>query len=178
MNDENKSAGSILAVIAIIISLVVGGFALTRSNAPAPVTDNEPTPGAVASPDVQGPYYSVNGLATYKYHTPMTKNASTTCAMKSPAATSTLVTLAYTIASSSSAATIWELGTAVNPFSTTTLIGTKYNVAAGAQAAVVGSTTPSTGYPILAPNTWVNLKIGAPAAGFPLGYCDSEFIVL
>lgn len=159
------------------LGLITGLFALNQTPATT-VVDNSQPAGSVSSPDIQGPYYSVNGLVVFKSRIAMTKNASTTCSFRSPAATSTLSLLTSNVASSSSSATIWEFGTATNSFSTTTLIGTTYSLAAGAKAAWVASTTVTGGSLILAPNTAVNLKVGAPAPGFPQGTCDAVFTVL
>lgn len=164
---------------AVIGGLLLGAGFLLHGNAAPVATDptSQPT-GSVSSPDIQGNTYSVGGLTEWHYRSLMLKNASTTCSFKSPSSTSTLQYYGVSVASSSVAATIWEIGTAANAYSTTTLIGTKYNLAAGAQGSFVGSTTPSTGFPVIAPNTYVNLKVGAPAGGFPQGACDAQFIAL
>lgn len=142
---------------------------------------SQPTPasGSTVSPDIQGPYYSVNGLQVFKYHVQMATNASTTCSILSPSATSTLTFLAFNVASSSSNATIWEVGTdPSSAYATTTLIGTKFSIAAGGTASWIASTTASTGSPIYGPKTYVNLKVGSPGVGYPRGFCDATFTVL
>lgn len=165
-------------IVGMIVASGVFFAGFYTSQLSVPAQQQQQQVGANPGPDISSPYYSVNGLVVFKNHVAMTPNASTTCAMRSPTATSTLSLLAFTVASSSSSATIWEFGSATDPFSTTTLIGTKYNLAAGAQGSVMGSTSPSTGSPIYAPNTWINLKVGAPGANYPKGFCDSTFTVL
>lgn len=141
-----------------------------------------PTPGATPGADINSPYYSVNGLVTFKYHDAFTTVASTTCSRVSPAATSSLSFFSANVSSTSPVATIYELGTAAiggaDAWATTTLIGTKYSVASANGMSITGSTTPSaTGSVILGPNTRVNLKGGTPSVS-PKGTCDFTFTVL
>lgn len=157
---------------AIVVAL---GFLYFSPSVLAPA----PQVGAVSSPDIQGPYFSTNGLQFWSYHIAMRQTASTTCTMKSPAATSTLVEGGVKFSSGVAAATIVELGQSVSPNATTTLIGTTYSVAAGAQASIVASTSPQTGAGFtsitFAPNTYFNVKV---TPGANPGVCDAEFMVL
>lgn len=162
----------------IVVGAVIGAAILFTGYHMNPTSSvPQQQPGAVSGPDIQSPYYSVNGQVVFKYHNAFALNASTTCAVKSPNATSTLGFTAN-ISSSSPSATIYELGTASDPFSTTTLIGTKMSIAAQALGSWVGSTTPaSTGLVFISPNTWVNLKGGSPTVS-PKGTCNYTFTVL
>lgn len=164
------------AGVAVAVVALLGGFYVGATH-----SATAPQVGAVSSPDIQGPYFSTNGLTFYSYHIAMTKNASTTCAMKSPGATSTLTEAGIKIASSSSSQIIVEMGQAVNGYSTTTLIGTTQTVAAGAQATILASTSPQTGAGFasitFAPNTYFNIKL-TPGANYPSGTCDAMFMVI
>lgn len=171
---KNIIIGAIAAVV-----LLGGGFyaGLFSQPAQAPTTDNV-QPGAVVGPDVQGNQWSVGSLVQWEYHIAMRPNASTTCQFISPGATSTLASLTAKISSSTTGANIVEFGTSVGGFATTTLYGTTYNVAAGAQASIVASTSPTTGNPVLGPNTKISVKVGNYGATAPQGTCNVKFNVL
>lgn len=132
--------------------------------------------GALAGPDIPSPYLRWGGVATYNVGTALTQNASSTCNLQAPAATSTLVAAAIRFDTSSSSAMIVEIGRANGAMATTTLLGTTYNIAAGAQAFVLASTSPAAGdKTVFSPGQWLNFKIPGSVGNLPLGTCVATF---
>jgi hypothetical protein len=132
-----------------------------------------------ANPDLQSPYFSFGNVTRWANNVTLTQNASTTCSLQSPAATSTLVSGGIRFATASSSALLVEIGRSSSPNATTTLIGTAYTVGAGAQATIVASSSPAAGDAVVfSPNTYFNVKIGAGSTGsLPVGSCHAVWEV-
>ena len=167
----NKTLGTVLVVILVIAT--AGAYLYPKVS---PVA--EPRVGANPGPDSQSECTSQNGLITCSTNKGLTL-ASTTCSIRSPNATSTLVFGSLQVASTSAAAALIEMGKSVSPNATTTLIG-GVTVAAGAQATIIASTSPSGAglnpTVVFAPNTYFNVKNGSGVFQFG-GTCTAQFIV-
>lgn len=170
-------------VISAILVALAGFGAVSLIKAPA-----SPTLGGASSPSVINGCTEINGV-TQCYSRVALRTATTTpCAIKSPAATSTLVLGSARLTVSSSTATVWTLAKSTTAFATTTSLGDSA-VGASAQAGILATTTPVTDLNdkvVFGPNTY--LVLGAAAGitagdtagtGFvPAGTCTAEFVVI
>lgn len=135
--------------------------------------------GALSSPDVSSPYFSFGGVREWATSAEF-KSASTTCAVQSPAATTTLVSATARFDSIPDAASTWELGNATTAYATTTSLG-KFALGSGAKGDLIATTsvTALTDGRV-APSTYINLKIATTTAGTysgwtPVGRCNVVF---
>lgn len=175
---NRSSFGALIAVLALGGIVAVGALVLNGK----PATPSTPA-GAISGPDIPSPYLAWGGVAIYGGSQSLAV-ASTTCSIQSPAATSTLLFAAAAVSRSSTGATLqYEWGIGANRYSTTTSLGIG-TIASGAQGTVVASTTnANTGdivdqQLVLAPNSWVNLKVGSTTPTNEAGKCYAQFIAL
>lgn len=135
------------------------------------------TLGAVSGPDVYFPYTANNNVKTISDSRAMAE-ASTTCSFLFTA-TSSLSFFSARIASSSAQITTYALGTSTSPFATTSLITSFQNkiVPANAQESLIWN-ADQTQMGIIAPNTYLNLKVGGITGGRQGGVCQVEAKVL
>lgn len=139
--------------------------------------------GAVSGPDINGPYISVNGVATWSERQAMKQATSTLCAFKSPSASSTLEFLSASFSTTAGYVTAYAWGNDATAFSTTTIVVAPYGFASGAKGEIVASTTKVTAFiqnGVVSPNTFINLKLSTSTAGAsslyaPVGVCQVEF---
>lgn len=166
------------AVAAFVVSLVaVWGFA---PDAQVVTQTVEKQYGALSGPDIISPYLNWGGVRTWNYSMAMNP-ASTTCSFRSPASTSTLLFAGARVASSTLVAHDAEWGKAITAFATTTSFGEHRSIASGVQYTVLASTTINSqvdGTVVFAPNTYLNLKVGAWSAASPVGNCYAQFVEL
>lgn len=169
-----------IVVSAVVVALGLTGYAVVTKSAAAP---SQTTVGSLTGPDIPSPYLKWGGLPEYQAGVPLIQGASTTCAIQSPAATSTLISAGIRFDLASSSAAYIELGKSVSAFATTTSLGI-HNLAAGAQATILASSTaavnggadPAT---VFAPNTYFTVKIGGGgSASVPTGICFARFLAL
>ena len=154
---------------AVVIALILSVFALNKS----PVSP--PLGAAGPSLSNNGGCWDANGLTRCDYSKGLTANASTTCEFQI-AATSTLVFASVKVASSSSAASIWEFGKGTRD-ATTTLIGGTVALGAATQGTIVASTTVVANpddIRVFKPGSWFNIKTNADTIK---GTCTAEFII-
>lgn len=193
----------VLGILGVAV-FVVGVIAIGMHSVPAPSvasdgyaadskyqgTDDLKV-GSVTGPDSYYQDETHNGVRLSYFNQRMRQTASTTCSFK-VIATSTLVSAIAKFTLASSSATLIEWGKAATPFATTTSLG-RIALAAAAQGVAVASTTELLATMmdptfVLAPNTYLNLKVGGAvsngeqqvaAAGFvPVGTCSAIFNVL
>lgn len=154
-NSITALAVSLMAVAGVV-------FLFFRGPALVPVSNPVPEAGAISGPESTNPYQCYSGVCHYYYKTAMA-NASTTCAFKSPNATTTLVQGSAYIKSASGATFTAEWGNSASPNATTTLISRL--LSAGATSFVQASTTlPNdalTDLNVIPPATYVNFKVGS-----------------
>lgn len=163
--------------IVIIALLALGGYVFTATRPAEIVKTDSQKFGSATSPDISSPYLAVNGLQTWSANVQMVQGASTTCQFQTPPATTTLTVFNYRFGFASTSAVVVDMGKSTGPNATTTLYGTTYGIGAGNQATVeASSTTGSAGDAmILAPSTWLAVKMGGGALGsLPTGSCDFE----
>ncbi len=167
----------IIGGIAVVALVAIGVGSLHHS--PAPADQNQaPLPGAVSSADIYSPYLNVNGIYKWYQKQAITLSTTTPCAIKSPAATSTLAFSAINITTGSSTATTWTVANATSPYATTTLLFPAFSLGSGAQGALIATASSSPNTPtILAPNTWIVWGVaGFTNPGTVLrGTCQAQF---
>ncbi len=149
-----------------------------QSNSVAQPSSSLPqTFGSVSGPDLYSTYFNVNGVINWYYKTAMSA-ASTTCSFKSPAATSTILSLnAYLASASSGTGLSLEIGQSTSPNATTTLI--TVNEAAAATTLLQATTTGSALTDgIIAPNTYINVKIGSSSPAGIKGTCQLNLLAI
>lgn len=130
--------------------------------------------GSLTGPDIQSEYLCVNGVCRYFYKTPLAQSTSTVCAIKSPAATSTLSSGSLHINVNTTASTA-VIGKATTAFATTTKLG-QAGVAAGAELNLVASTSPITdGATTFSPNTYLVASLEGSGLVNLTGTCQAIF---
>jgi hypothetical protein len=171
MDIKNMMIGALVGLVVLF-----GGFWLTKTTQ---IIAPTPKVGALTGPILPYNYFGFGNMVFYGgAPVTLTQNASTTCSIQGPAATSTIQAAQIRFDVSSSSATIVEIGVASDPNSTTTLLGTTYNIAANASAFIQASTSPAAGAKtVIGPNQYVNFKVGGGALGnLPTGTCQVEFL--
>jgi len=136
--------------------------------------------GAQPGPDSTHEYYSVNGLAVYKTRKALNAATTTPCAIKSPAATSTLVATGLQITTGSSTAVTYRVATSTTAFATTTSLN-YFALASGAQGSFNLLSTTSNAMLIVPPSNYVVWGVEGTViadATKLLGTCSAEFRVL
>lgn len=171
---------NILITLGIVVALGLGAFGVVR-DLPAPI-------GAQSEQVTEGGCFFLNGLHKCVVRQPLKTATTTACAIKSPAATSTLAFTRVTVDTATSTATKWVATQAATAFATTTAISSlEFQIASGAQGtALVTATTSSAVLPgtnafVFAPNTWLvwgvqgvsNITSGNSA--LLAGSCHAEF---
>lgn len=165
--------------IALAVVVIWGSFF-----APVQNSINETTHvGSVASPDINSPYYSVGGVRTWKQHSGVLNQASTTiCSIQSPVSTSTLVYADLQLTTGTTTTILIDLAKDNTFAATTTKIGSSYTVTGGAYATIVGSTTPSTSAGsdslLFSPGQYFNVKYGGAQGSLNVlaGSCNAVWM--
>lgn len=163
----------IIVVLAVGLLVSLGMWAL----APKPIEKIVEKVGAVASPEIMSDWFGVGGVHVYKHNVALTQSASTTCAIQSPAATSSLLSAGIRFGvGSTTEDLVVSLGRGTNQYSTTTALGAAV-VLAGTQDTIIASTTPTAAEAtVFPPLTWFNVKIGPAGTGsVPEGACHATF---
>lgn len=167
---------------------VVADGPMVGGNTPVP-TQQDPTFGAVASPDVISPYLTVGGVRHwFGRKDTLTQASSTACAIQSPAATSTLVHGSVRLTLASSSASIIQLAKSSQLTGTSTPIGSPLFIAASGQGTLVASSTiadAQAGDFVFAPLQWFTVGIAGADSGdptpegmAPIGSCNAKWIEL
>lgn len=142
--------------------------------------------GNIPGPDIYLPYINLNGVQIWSTRQALALATTTPCAIKSPAATSTLEYASAMVTVASSTATTWTVAKATTAFATTTKLGT-FSLSSAVQGTMVASTTPVSGSALavdeintFAPNTYIVWsKAGDTPAGTGLaGFCSAQFKVI
>lgn len=161
----------ILWVAVVVVAIIAAGaYLFPKVQSPL---------GSVVGPDSYFEYVANNDLQKYGQTVTLRTATTTVCAIKSPAATSTLsfAGVRFTV-SSSTAATI-ALAKATTAYATTTILGNEVTLAAGAQATIVATSTATNlnlGNYTFAPNNWLVVGMRGGIGTFsPIGSCSAEF---
>lgn len=167
-----------LSVVALILAGVALGFAVFGEKA------GVPSLGASAGPSVDFPSFTVNGAETFYNKASIAKQSRILCSIKSPSATSTLVSSSVRIDVGTSTASTIHIAKAATATATTTLLGTAYTLGSGVQVTLNASSTDGQagGANIFAPNTYFNVgmqggDVGGSLTGLvPSGACAAVFL--
>ena len=175
----NKTLGAVLVVVIVIAT--IGAYMFPKVQQPL---------GALSSPDIQSSYLSVNGVSRWYESRSLNQASTTICAMKSPTATSTLVSGSVKLTTGTTTAIALELAKSTSFAATTTRIS--YAVlGAGEQVtltAFVASTTAAVNSGrfytanetdlVFAPNTFLTAKYGGAAGSLNVlvGSCKAVWM--
>lgn len=159
-----------IALVAVLV-IAIGAYLYTQVEKPF---------GAVTGPDSYFDYVANNDLQRYGQTKPLTQATTTVCAIKGPAATSTLIFAGVNFVVSSSTASTVTFAKASTAFATTTSLSSTA-VGAGAQGTIVfaTSTTATTGLNtnfVFGPSTYFVVGMAGGTGTFsPTGSCSAEF---
>ena len=158
----------VAVAVAAVVSLVVVGFL----GKPVQNIISQPL-GAVS---VLNSPLEVNGAEVYLEGKALTTATTTVCAIKSPAATSTLTFAAVNFVVSSSTASTVTLAKATTAYATTTLLGVA-DIGANAQDTIIASSSPAAAEAtIFAPSTYFVVGMAGGVGTFsPTGRCTATF---
>ena len=179
----------------LITAGIALGIVVVWSSLFAPVQkviNNTTSLGAVASPDIQSPYFSFGGVRQWGAHSGLNQASTTICSLQSPAATSTLsMSSGISITTGTTTAIALEIGKSTVMDATTTRIS-YVTLASGAQVTLnsfVASTTAAYGSLgqrhtadetdlIFAPNTRLNVKYGGTLGSLNtlVGGCNATWL--
>lgn len=200
---KNTILGSIAVIVAVVGAAFVSKDAVVNVTTPAPVVNvaapkvtveaakvnvpatvvNTPAPtlGAVSSQELPQPYLYVGGvgLVTAKSNT-LIQASSTICSLKSPAATSTLISAGVNVRFATTTAVGLQLSNSTSyTASSSDTIG--YDViAAGGSRLVVASTTQAYAKTVFLPNAYFIARmdnVGGSATAAPQGSCQAVWMV-
>lgn len=166
-----------IALVAILV-IAVGVKLL-------PTKVQERIVGAVASPELQSPYFTVDGVKHEYRSSPIRTATTTPCAFRSPTATSTLLSASLQVKVASSTATVWTVAKANSPYATTTAINS-FTLASALQGTFVqmGTTSPGAAdasVSTIAPNTYIVWGLAGIGSSYDstklTGQCVAEFLV-
>lgn len=137
----------------VLVALIAGetGLALKHHSSVTPPV------GAVTGPDSFFDCETHNGIQRCFTRKGLVGATTTPCAIKSPAATSTLIISELRINVGTSTATTWTAATSTTAFATTTLFVPTISLASGAQGTMTAATTTLSNNPdnVFKPNTWL-----------------------
>lgn len=161
-------------IIGIAVLAVIGALALAFM----PKADVA-TVGALGSPAIMSPWYSVGGVTEWKTMAALNTATTTVCAIQAPAATSTLVGGGVNFTVSSTTATVVTLAKATTAFATTTLINSAA-ISANATAAILAASSTISALEqtnrTFAPNTYLVFGMQGGTGTFsPTGHCSAVF---
>lgn len=190
MNYTNKNGLlAVGAAVGIVFTLWLGWIGLQSLKAdggPGNVgsqVQEEPQLGSASSPSVVDGCMEVNGVTTC-YRSASMSNASTTCALRAPTATSTVSLATAKFTNTFGGSFDLEIAKAANIYATTTRLGyASAAVTSGSIGSfiVATSTAPNAiGVDqafVVAPSTYVNFKVGSSSPTLR-GTCNAEFRVI
>lgn len=173
-----------LAVVAVILG--TGYLKQTEVKVNVNVPEQSTIVGASAGPVRTERFESINGVGTYSDTTKFNQASTTVCGFKTPAATTTALSLVGNLRTGTTTAIMFEWGKSTLPTATTTSLG-KFFLGSDAQATMIASTSAGafsvtgTGIDpafVFAPNTYVSLKYGGAAGALNVlqGSCTSVLL--
>lgn len=139
-----------------------------RVTVESPSVQNAPTLGAVATLDlVSGKRFCQNGVCEVRESRTMGRATTTPVGILSPNATSTLMSLGIDISVGTSTAGLFTIATSTVPNATTSVIYGEFTVAANKKFSTIllATSTISSTYYVLPPNTWVNIGVKGGLGG-------------
>lgn len=138
----------------------------------------EPQKGSAVGPESSNSYQCYNGVCTYYAKAVMSPATTTICSLKSPSATTTIISPRALFVPSVTYANNFEVGLASNAFATTTSLG-KITIAANGSGELVGTTTVTALKDgVVPPNSYINFRVSTSTASATFaqkGTCVVEF---
>lgn len=184
----------ISAITLSAIALVVGIIAITKPNTTTVIGPNgertEVPFGALSSTLFPVDYYGVGGVVEYKESAGLLQGTTTICALKSPAATSTLMFASLNLTTATTAEYRVEVGKHSTAYGTTTAFITAQDYDDNeVPVLLVASTTlvSNTGIlndAVFAPSTYLNFIMGSTTLGYdnvtvnPVGKCQAIWLTI
>jgi len=168
-----------LLVVGVLVAVGIGLAGLFKSPGIQTIVKDV---GSVTGPDSYFQCETHNGIQSCFNRVSLTQATTTICAIKSPAATSTLAWATLHIDVSSSTTNTFTFARATTPYATTTVINiSQPTVASGLEANIVATSSSL----IFSPNTYfvVGQAGNSAANGSTItfsenGNCQAEFMVL
>lgn len=138
--------------------------------------------GAVTGPDSYFQTETHNGVRYDFVRQALIPASSTLCAIKTPSASSTIVSATANIASGNTYANDYQLGWGLTAGATTTNLA-RLTLAAGASNAAIATTTLTSSIGggvdgVVPPNTYINFRVSTSSASatfIPVGACNVTF---
>jgi hypothetical protein len=163
------------AAVVILIIAIGGSYVFPKLQLPV---------GATPGSNIDSPDLTRNGVVTYEYRKALSRATTTVCAIRSPQATSTLVSTELKITTASSTAVVFSAAKATTAFATTTSL-LEFSFGSGVQGSAylpATSTAVDSKY-VFAPNDWVVWGLeGIADADLTddklLGVCQAQFRVI
>lgn len=166
-------------VLSVLVS--VGVYTLAPEKPVQIVEKNPPSVQGFAGPDLASRYFSFGGVRQFAGNTQMQVATTTLCAIQSPAATSSLEFVSWSITTGTGTAATIDIGIGTTAFATSTNLVSGTSVGSGALGSAYWSSVGgSTGDSVLAPNTYVLVKTTGPGVGGYTygGTCQAMFTQL
>jgi len=110
--------------------------------------------GAVSGPNIDFPEITLNGVKLAPRQMGFSNSTTTPCALQSPDATSSLISIVVTAKTATTVAMQWTVATSTTIYATTSPVMNAY-IQANELFTLAGATTTGSRYPMLAPNTYV-----------------------
>ena len=170
-----------LSITALVISVLALGAAFVGKDVQTVVKEVPVEVGALSSPELSSRYFSFGGVRQWAGRMAMRGATTTLCAIQSPAATSSLEFVSWSITTGTGTAATIDIGTGTTAFATSTNLVSGTSVGSGALGSAYWSSVGgSTGDSVLAPNTYVLVKTtGAGSGGYTYGgTCQAMFTQL
>lgn len=159
-----------VAVIAFVLS-VVG----LQQIAHLPVVTNTPQYGATPGGDFNYPCETHNGIQRCFVRYALSTASTTSCVIKSPVATSTLV-LASAVVTGNQAAESINFTKGNSMQASTTALSSTFAIAAAGRFSGIASTTNPEDTRTFNPNTWLQINIfGGSGVASSTGTCQATF---
>lgn len=157
-------------VLAVAIVLV-GFVAFTKSVNTETVVKEVQKLGSVVSSELPDNNFSFGQVRRWAYGPKMNVATTTLCAIKSPSATSTLISAGLQVFTGTSTSATIDIGTSTTAFATTTNLVSAFSLASGAVGATGWTSAGGSAQDnIMAPNTFVVVKTaGAGLGGYTYG---------
>lgn len=163
-----------MVVVAVIATFLGVSYPKTPTEISVDKVVSEVKTKLGSSPDNYSPFINQNGVTKWYNRVGLTQASSTICAIKSPSATSTLVSASVHVNVNTTASTA-VIGKATTAFATTTKLA-QAAIAAGAELNLVASTSPATdGALTFSPNTYMVVGLNGSGAVNLAGNCQATW---
>ena len=173
---------TIIGAIAVL-ALLVGGYAVFKApvNTTTYIDQNgDVQVGASSAPGIVGGCVDVEGINTCYTRRALSVGTTTSCAIRSPNATSTLKSFVARITGGHQVSVVANVTKGAAMQASTTAISTNTTIAAGAQATIIATTSATSAVEennrTFAPSNWVQANFqGGVGTASTTGVCQAVF---